>query len=69
MNKEIKSLEIQVKHYEDKEKKLIQWINDRKDLALSNSTSDNYSINLAWEYYKKALMDIRKQIEVLERCK
>ena len=66
---ETQRLEMLVKHYEDKEKKLIQWINDRKDLALSNSTRDNYSINLAWEYYKKALMDIRKQIEVLERCK
>ena len=63
---EIERLEMLVKHYEYKEKKLIKWINERKDLAVENSISDNYSINLAWKYYKKALRDVQKQMEVLE---
>ena len=57
-----------VKHYEEKEQKLTNWLRERRDLAIENaSTSDNYSVGLAWSYYKKALRDVLKQIEVLER--
>ena len=64
---EIKRLEMLVKHYEDKEKRSIKWIKERKDLADNNSISGNYASNLAWKYYKKALRDVQKQMEVLER--
>ena len=68
MNKEIESLKMQVKHYEEKEKRLTNWLRERRDLAKENTNSnDNYSINLAWSYYRKALRDVLKQIEVLER--
>ncbi|MEE1282770.1 MAG: hypothetical protein UHK60_11085 [Acutalibacteraceae bacterium] len=66
---ELEVLRMSNKHYENKEKKLIKWINERKDLAEENSVSDNYSINLAWKYYRKALKDVQKQMEVLERVK
>lgn len=66
---ELEVLRMSNKHYENKEKKLIKWINERKDLAEENSVSDNYSINLAWKYYRKALRDVQKQMEVLERVK
>lgn len=64
---ELEVLRMSNKHYENKEKKLIKWINERKNLAEENSVSDNYSINLAWKYYRKALRDVQKQMEVLER--
>lgn len=66
---ELEVLRMSNKHYENKEKKLIKWINERKNLAEENSVSDNYSINLAWKYYRKALRDVQKQMEVLERVK
>ena len=66
---ELEVLRMSNKHYENKEKKLIKWINERKNLAEENSVSDNYSINLAWKYYRKALRDVQKKMEVLERVK
>ena len=70
MNKEIKSLEIQVKHYEDKEKRLIEFINDEiKTVNQCIKETDSYNLRMNWNCYKRALNLVLDEIEKLERVK
>ena len=61
-------LEMLVKHYEDKEKRLIEWIKEAKEKANNNARElNNYNLQMNWQYYDRALRSVLKQIEVLER--
>lgn len=65
---ELERLEMLVKHYEDKEKRLIEWIKEAKEKANNNARElNNYNLQMNWQYYDRALRSVLKQIEVLER--
>lgn len=65
---DLKRLEMLVKHYEDKEKRLIEWIKEAKEKANNNARElNNYNLQMNWQYYDRALRSVLKQIEVLER--
>ena len=68
MNKEIKSLEIQVKHYKEKEKRLIEFI--KEEVKAANQCikeTDNYNLKMNWNSYKRALNLVLDEIDNLER--
>ena len=68
MNKEIKSFEIQVKHYENKEKRLIEFINDEiKSVNQCIKETDSYNLRMNWGSYKRALKLVLDKIVELER--
>ena len=70
MNKEIKSLELLVKHYEDKEKKLKEFIEDEiKSAKVCMNETDSYNLKMNWSSYKRALNLVLDEIEKLERVK
>lgn len=70
MNKEIKSLEMLVKHYEDKEKRLKEFINDEiKSVNQCIKNTDSYNLKMNWSSYKRALNLVLDEIEKLERVK
>ena len=70
MNKEIKSLEIQVKHYENKEKRLIEFIEDEiKSANQCMNETDSYNLKMNWSSYKRALKLVLDKIERLEKTK
>lgn len=65
---EIERLEMLVKHYEIKEKKLIASIEmeiEEVDKIIKNI--DAYKLKTYWVGYKKALKLVLKQIDKLER--
>lgn len=65
---ELERLEMLVKHYEDKEEKVIKWIKEAMNFANENiKKTDNYYLKMNWQYYDRALRSVLKQIEVLER--
>lgn len=70
MNKEIKSLEIMVKHYENKEKKLIKMIeNEIKDVNDIIESIESYNVRRYWSGFNFALELVLEKIEELERIK
>ena len=61
-------LEMLVKHYENKEKKLISWIKETREKVKENlNKTDNYNLRINLNYYDKALKGVLKRIEVFER--
>lgn len=61
-------LEMLVKHYENKEKKLISWIKETREKVKENlNKTDNYNLRINLNYYDKALKSVLKRIEVFER--
>ena len=65
---ELKRLEMLVKHYENKEKKLISWIKETREKVKENlNKTDNYNLRINLNYYDKALKGVLKRIEVFER--
>lgn len=61
-------LEMLVKHYENKEKKLISWIKETREKVKENlNKTDNYNLRVNLNYYDKALKGVLKRIEVFER--
>lgn len=65
---ELERLEMLVKHYENKEKKLISWIKETREKVKENlNKTDNYNLRINLNYYDKALKGVLKRIEVFER--
>lgn len=65
---ELERLEMLVKHYENKEKKLIKWIKETREKVKDNlNKTDNYNLRVNLKYYDKALKGVLKRIEVFER--
>lgn len=65
---ETQRLEMLVKHYEDKEKKLIEYIEKEINACgEAKNMTDNHSIQMNWTFYQNALKKVLKRIEILER--
>ena len=65
---ELKRLEMLVRHYEEKEKKLIEFIEKEIEVSDENkSQSDNYNNKMEWIFYQKALIKVLKEIYRLDR--
>ena len=65
---ELERLEMLVKHYENKEKKLISWIKETREKVKENlNKTDNYNLRTNLTYYDKALKGVLKRIEIFER--
>ena len=65
---ELERLEMLVKHYENKEKKLISWIKETREKVKENlNQTDNYNLRTNLTYYDKALKGVLKRIEIFER--
>lgn len=65
---ELERLEMLVKHYENKEKKLISWIKETREKVKENiNKTENYNLRVNLSYYDKALKGTLKRIEVFER--
>lgn len=65
---ELERLEMLVKHYENKEKKLIKWIKETREKVKENlNKTDNYNLRVNLKYYDKALKGVLKRIEIFER--
>lgn len=65
---ELERLEMLVKHYENKEKKLISWIKETREKVKENlNKTDNYNLRTNLAYYDKALKGVLKRIEIFER--
>ena len=70
LEQEIKSLEIQVKHYEEKEKRLIEFIENEIKTGDTNQKSANeYGDKMGWVFYQRALIKVQKEIYKLERVR
>ena len=65
---ELKSLEIQVKHYEEKEKRLKEFIEEEiKSANEIAEKTNNYNLQMSWLGYKRALKLVLRKINNLER--
>lgn len=65
---ELERLEMLVKHMIDKENRLINWI--EKEVKATNEiikTTDNHNLKMNWIFYQKALKDVVKWLNKLER--
>lgn len=65
---ELERLEMLVKHMVNKENRLINWI--EKELKTTNEiikTTDNHNLKMNWIFYQKALKDVIKWLNKLER--
>lgn len=68
--RETKALEIMVKHYESKEKKLIELIeNEIKDVNECMKSMENYNVRRYWVGFNFALKLVLEKINELERIK
>lgn len=67
---ELERLEMLVKHYENKEKKLIEFIENEIDIADEKlSRIENYNLKTNWVSYRNALKLVLEKIYKLERVK
>lgn len=67
---ETQRLEMLVKYYEDKEKKLIEFIENEIKAGDSNQKSANeYGDKMGWVFYQRALIKVQKEIYKLERVR
>lgn len=65
---ELERLEMLVKHMIDKENRLINWI--EKEVKVTNEiikTTDNHNLKMNWIFYQKALKNVVKWLNKLER--
>lgn len=65
---ELERLEMLVKHMIDKENRLINWI--EKEMKVTSETikkTDNHNLKMNWIFYQKALKDVVKWLNKLER--
>ena len=67
---ELERLKMVNKHYENKEKKLIEFIEDEIEIADEKiSRIDNYNLKTNWVSYRNALKLVLEKIYKLERVK